>query len=239
MTDTPPQLPPKIRKEIVARHAGPSRPLWREPLFWMAGALVATAMIVGFLWVRGTLHDATKACVKGDTRGPCIAAAQNAAGIASANARLTEHNLPPVPTPSSVPAVPTQTVFVPVPGAAGTNGVGGSAGPSGLRGPAGAIGPQGLPGVRGANGVSITGPAGANGANGVNGADGTNGAGGPAGPQGDPGPAGPQGSPGADGKSGSDGQPPLSWTYTDALGQVHTCTRDAGFDPSAPTYTCD
>jgi hypothetical protein len=70
--------------------------------------------------------------------------------------------------------------------------------------------------------VATPGAAGTNGTNGTNGAD------------------------GAPGAPGADGQPPLSWTFTtqqtDLLGNTttttHTCTRDAPFDPSAPTYTC-
>lgn len=34
------------------------------------------------------------------------------------------------------------------------------------------------------------------------------------------------------------GQPPLRWTYNDALNAQRTCVRDDPFDPAAPTYTC-
>lgn len=46
------------------------------------------------------------------------------------------------------------------------------------------------------------------------------------------------GSPGAPGASGAPGEPPVSWTYTDSLGDEHTCSRTDPFDASAPTYTC-
>jgi uncharacterized protein HemX len=39
--------------------------------------------------------------------------------------------------------------------------------------------------------------------------------------------------------NGQNGQPPVSWTYTDALGFSHTCGRTDPFDASAPTYTCN
>lgn len=204
----PPPLPRKVRDEIVARHATPDRPLWREPLFWVAGALVVTALVVVVLWVRSTLHDATKACVAGDTRGPCIAAAA-AQGVASkANSRLQANGLPPVPTPSSAAPLPTVTVTLPaIPGpagAAGPSGATGPAGPSGATGHPGATGPQGVkgdpgidgtPGAAGPSGATVTGPAGANGKDGTNGTNGTDGA---TGPQGEPGPSGPSGPAGPD-----------------------------------------
>jgi hypothetical protein len=114
---------------------------------------------------------------------------------------------------------------------------------------------QGTPGQNGLNGQNATdnqveraveiycdlrldcqGPMGLdglNGTNGTNGVDGTNGA------DGSPGPQGPQGDTGPTGAAGADGQPPFSWTYTDALGMQHTCTRDDPFDAAAPTYTCN
>lgn len=49
--------------------------------------------------------------------------------------------------------------------------------------------------------------------------------------------AGPAGPAGPSGSNGQDGQPPVSWTYTDLLGQ-HTCSRTDPFDRAAPTYTC-
>lgn len=79
------------------------------------------------------------------------------------------------------------------------------------------------------------GAAGTNGTAGANGAAGASGVDGASGAQGEQGPAGPAG---ADGANGADGQPPFSWTYTDALGFEHTCTRTDPFDPSAPTYVC-
>ncbi len=63
--------------------------------------------------------------------------------------------------------------------------------------------------------------------------------------QGDQGPKGDtglQGSTGADsivpGATGAPGQPPLSWTVTDAEGRQSTCTRTEPFDPTLPAYTC-
>lgn len=109
-----------------------------------------------------------------------------------------------------------------VPGAAGATG---ATGPRGDIGLPGQTGPQGPPGPTGADGAT-----------------GATGTAGPSGVQGDPGPAGPQGpagATGATGPAGTDGQPPLSWTYTDALGIQYTCTRTDPFDPAAPTYTCN
>jgi hypothetical protein len=83
------------------------------------------------------------------------------------------------------------------------------------------VGPKGDPGAPGKDGAAGT--------NGVDGSNGTSGADGAAGPPGADGP------PGA---TGADGQPPLSWTYTDALGISNTCNRTDPFDASAPTYTC-
>lgn len=121
-------------------------------------------------------------------------------------------------------------------------------GPPGAIGPAGPPGPQGPKGDPGRDGVN-----GLDGAAGVAGKDGTPGLLGPAGPiglpgrdgedgaDGAPGPVGetgPQGAPGADGIDGADGRPPVSWTYTDAFGVEHTCTR-SNEDDAAPTYACD
>lgn len=198
----PPPLPRKIRDEIVARHAAPGHPLWREPLFWVAGALVVTALVVVVLWVRSTLHDATKACVVGDTRGPCVAAAE-AQGVANqANNRLKANNLPPVPTPSSAAPLPTVTVTMrTVSGPQGPQGAAGPVGPSGATGHPGAtgpMGPKGDPGIDGTSGATgpsgpagpsgAQGPPGTNGTNGTNGSDGKNGTDGATGPQGPPGP---------------------------------------------------
>lgn len=58
------------------------------------------------------------------------------------------------------------------------------------------------------------------------------------------GPAGPSGAPGETvagpaGPIGPPGPPPASWTYTDAMGTSHTCSRDSGSPDEAATYTCD
>lgn len=58
------------------------------------------------------------------------------------------------------------------------------------------------------------------------------------GPSGATGPAGPSGAPGPAGAQGVAGQPPYSWTYTDALGVKYYCVRTQSFDPGNPTYTC-
>lgn len=105
-----------------------------------------------------------------------------------------------------------------------TNGAPGDRGPSGRDG---RDGDMGLPGQAGQPGQDGTpGTPGRDGADGTNGTNGTDGA------------AGQPGAPGAQGPSGSDGQPPLSWTYTDAFGLSFTCTRTTPFDPAAPTYQC-
>ena len=108
-------------------------------------------------------------------------------------------------------------------------------GSTGSTGPSGSSGAVGDTGVQGASG-----PAGADGANATDAqvesavdaycsahAD-CVGPAGPAGAQGAQGPAGP---------AGANGQPPSSWTYHDALGVEHTCTR-SNTDDSAPTYAC-
>jgi hypothetical protein len=153
--------------------------------------------------------------------------------VAEANAKLIDNGLAPIPDP--------------VPGLTGT---------PGTPGPAGADGADGLDGQDGADGAtpsadeiaaaliaycetySCTGPAGAVGANGADGANGSNGADGTPGTPGPVGPTGPAGSPGADGAAGADGEPPYSWTFTDALGIAYTCERSPDFDPLSPSYTC-
>lgn len=70
----------------------------------------------------------------------------------------------------------------------------------------------------------------------------------PAGPKGDKGDKGDQGEPGEDGADstepgprgpeGPPGPPPAGWTFTDAFGATHTCTRDGDSPDTAPTYTC-
>lgn len=128
----------------------------------------------------------------------------------------------------------------------------GQAGPAGAAGPTGPAGLQGIQGPPGADGVNgprgVPGPPGAPGMNGVDGgpgpigAQGDPGPAGPAGPQGNPGPTGPSGAAGPTGPTGppgSEGEPPKSWTYTDALGLQHTCTRAEPFDPDMPTYQCN
>jgi hypothetical protein len=57
------------------------------------------------------------------------------------------------------------------------------------------------------------------------------------GPAGADGPSGPPGPSGDQGAAGPPGSPPAGWTYTDALGLQHTCTRDNS-DDSSPTYNC-
>lgn len=83
------------------------------------------------------------------------------------------------------------------------------------------------------------GAAGTNGTDGASGSAGQPGANGQAGADGATGSQGPAGETGAPGQDGADGQPPVSWTYDDALGFTHTCTRTDPFDASAPTYTCN
>lgn len=108
--------------------------------------------------------------------------------------------------------------------------------PALVAGPAGATGSTGATGAQGDIGVpGQTGPPGPAGAPGTSGAAGDPG---PTGAQGDPGPAGAQGPAGATGPAGADGQPPLSWSYVDALGISYTCNRTDPFDPTAPTYSC-
>jgi hypothetical protein len=106
-------------------------------------------------------------------------------------------------------------------------------------GPSGARGAQGEPGATGPRGdIGVPGQTGPPGPPGATGDAGQPGPQGPEGPVGPAGPAGAAGAPGATGPAGSDGQPPLSWTFTDALGLPYTCNRTDPFDPSAPTYSC-
>lgn len=101
---------------------------------------------------------------------------------------------------------------------------------------AGATGERGTPGADGRDGVQgLPGVPGAAGPAGSPGADGEPGTPGPVGQD------GADGAPGADGAAGSpgaDGAPPLSWTFTGALGVRYVCTRTDPFDPTLPTYTC-
>ncbi|WP_022886350.1 collagen-like protein [Glaciibacter superstes] len=106
----------------------------------------------------------------------------------------------------------------------------GATGPRGSPGEDGRDGIDGLPGMDGAPGVGVAGPSG------VVGADGQDGASGAAGPAGPPGAASTV--PGPAGANGVDGQPPLSWTYSDALDVTYLCTRTTPFDPAAPRYEC-
>lgn len=266
MTDQmPPTLPAKVRKELIGRHAGPS-PLWREPVFWMVGALVVVALAVMAGWVTWKLNNAADqanaACVRGDKRGPCIAAAQNQAGLAQANQKLSSAGLPTVKPSSQVPA-PTVTVTVaPQPPSQASVELAVAAycqrtacgtGPTAAqvaqavatyctvnghcRGPAGPSGSSvtGPPGQSGPSGSTVTGPPGPAGNDGQN-ATSDQVAQAVASYCADHDQC--QGPPGHDGADGRDGQPPVSWTYTDPLGEQHTCVRTDPFDPSAPTYTC-
>lgn len=113
----------------------------------------------------------------------------------------------------------------------------GPSGPSGAIGTPGKSGPPGSPGAPGQNATAdqvadaVATYCAAH--DDCRGEQGSSGEQGPSGPAGAPGSAGPTGAP------GDDGQPPISWTYTDALGRDHTCTRTDPFDASAPTYSCD
>jgi hypothetical protein len=140
------------------------------------------------------------------------------------------------PPADSVPGAPG------TPGAAGATGATGGLGPQGPKGDTGAAGatpstdfllslirplipapvpgPPGVTGTQGDPGQSVTGPAGPAGPAGANGADGAPGAA------------------GADGARGPTGPPVYSWTYADALGGQHTCTRDVGSPDAQATYTC-
>jgi hypothetical protein len=112
----------------------------------------------------------------------------------------------------------------------------GEQGPQGQAGPPGRDGDDGNDGAPGPTGPSgAAGQPGEPGEPGVDGIAGESGPAGPPGPQGDPGPPGADGQPGQDGATG---QPPASWTWTDAVGRTQSGTRDPGSPDSAPTYTC-
>lgn len=119
--------------------------------------------------------------------------------------------------------------------APGPSGPIGETGPMGPPGPEGPVGPTGPSGPRGADG--ITGPDGLDGTDGKDGETGPQGPVGPVGPAGAEGPAGPpgpQGEPGVQGPKGDNGDLPNTYTYSDPLGTVHTCTR------TTPThFDCD
>lgn len=113
----------------------------------------------------------------------------------------------------------------------------------GKPGEPGPPGPPGAPGRDGAPGVGATGPPGKPGAS-ITGAPGPAGKDGASvtGPSGPPGPAGKDGrdgKDGADGAPGPAGSPPASWTWTDLLGVVYVCKRDAESGDTAPTYSCE
>jgi hypothetical protein len=105
----------------------------------------------------------------------------------------------------------------------------------GQRGEPGAEGLPGRDGKDGEDGVTpacvsepaqcrgATGDAGASGADGVDGQSGKDGA---------------DGKDGRDGVDGTSGQPPASWTWTDAAGREQTCTRNPESPDTAPTYSC-
>lgn len=123
-----------------------------------------------------------------------------------------------------------------VPSPAAIPGPQGSAGQAGAPGATGATGATGQPGPKGDMGLpGQQGPVGAEGDQGVQGIQGPTGQQGPKGDQGEPGATGATGQQGA---PGADGQPPVSWTFNDALGFQRTCVRTDPFDPAAPTYTC-
>lgn len=189
-----------------------------------------TVLFVSVLWLAqraGTNDDA-------DTRqAAAIASAQTKladvsaladnlqAGLEKANTRLRRNGAPTVPVPTA--------------GTQGTDGTDGTDGATGAEGPRGARGPAGAAGSPGGDGST-----------GASGSDGTAGSPGPAGPTGPPGPQGPRGEPGAAGQDGqpgqngqpgqpgADGEPPASFSFTDVLGVVYTCT-----DPDGDrSYTC-
>lgn len=120
--------------------------------------------------------------------------------------------------------------------AAGPPGTRGDPGQS-IMGPPGPSGPMGPAGNDAPTPSAVPGPPGPSGPPGAPGEDST--VPGPSGSPGRPGAdstvPGPAGSPGADGAAG---QPPMSWTYTDATGSTVTCSRVDAFDPAAPQYRC-
>lgn len=105
----------------------------------------------------------------------------------------------------------------------------------GLPGPEGRPGRDGRDGADGTDGVTpacVSEPAQCRGANGDAGASGADGV------DGQPGKDGADGKDGRDGIDGISGQPPASWTWTDAAGREQTCTRNPDSPDTAPTYSC-
>lgn len=176
----------------------------------VSGTAVAILLALS---ARNDAHNTTNSA-----RG-AVQAQQGA--LSTANSRLTQAGISPVPTPS--------TSYTPLPGPTGPSGpVGtGERGQSGL---------PGLPGATGAQGVQ-----GATGVNGQSGQPGANGQVGPAGPAGAAGLQGPQGSPGSQGDPGDSGQPgspPKSFSFTIGI-ITYTCTPDGDSGPGdQPSYTC-
>jgi hypothetical protein len=119
MPPVPESLPTERLDAIAAKHAGPSRPLWREPAVWVALGAVLAAIAAVALYTHAVSgqarHDANAPCAPKDSRAACVAAARNAAGISQANRRLTAHGLPAVSTPAAVPVPSPVTTTVTAP----------------------------------------------------------------------------------------------------------------------------
>lgn len=183
--------------------------------------IVALTLAVGYLTYAQVRSSIRTAELAGKVSEVCAQDSDAAIVLADSGACQQAEDVKAVPGPPGAigPAGP--------PGPQGPKGDPGRDGTDGADGVAGAAGKDGTPGLLGPAGpIGIPGPQGGTGPQGEPGTDGADGADGAAGPQGPAGPA------------GEDGRPPASWTYTDALGVEHTCTR-SNDDDAAPTYACD
>lgn len=222
----------------------------------LPGIIATILFVVGLLSAFAFLWHASMDNDRRATRNEAAIAslieqrnsAQNGAAAAVDTAKQANDKLEASgQTPVQIP----QQAIEAAQGATGATGATGSTGATGAQGPQGEPGVPGEPGRDGADGATgatgatgkdgATGATGSTGSSGQKGADGQPGAAGADGAAGPAGPAGPQGEPGATGATGAQGnpgEPPVSWTYTDPLGQSYTCSRVPDFSASAPRYSC-
>lgn len=204
---------------------GPETRRKYQHLVWVAVAVLALA--VGYLTYLQVASSIRTAQLADKVSEVCAQDTDTAVVLADSGACQQAEDVRASPGPAG----PAGAIGPP-----GPPGPMGEQGDPGRTGPAGPSGPAGAPGLLGPAGP--VGPVGAQGSPGTAGEQGEPGL---TGPQGDTGPAGPAGQDGAQGPAGpagADGRPPVSWTYTDALGMLHTCTR-SNDDDTSPTYACD
>jgi hypothetical protein len=242
--------------ESPAHADTPIDPHPRTEKWALGNALIATAAVIVAVsaLIYGHHADSNASQAHRDVRSL-------QGGFASANTKLTEHGIAPVPTPSAASPVPTVTIT-----RQGATGAVGPA-PSGAQielavtqycavhtcgtPPSAAVVAQAIASYCNSNG-KCRGPVGANatGSPGVNGRDGSNVTadqvaagvatycGSHSQCQGAPGPAGPSGPPGA---SGENGQPVQSFTFTFVVPGNGLTVSDTTYRTTCtyPEYQCD